>query len=228
MKRRRFFITGTDTGIGKTVVSTGLLRALGRMGLAVAGMKPVASGAIDTPDGWRNDDAVSLREASTVESSYADVNPYVFPRPIAPHFAARLAGQGIALSPIGEAITHLTEGVDVLIVEGIGGWKVPLGESLALADLVRANDLEVILVVGLRLGCINHALLSAEAIVRDGVPLAGWIANQVDDRYKESAVTIEDLRRRISAPWLGTIPHLADSSAARASFGAIARALVST
>jgi dethiobiotin synthetase len=211
MRRLRYFITGTDTGVGKTIVSEGLLSAWRRRGLRVAGMKPIATGASWTPDGLRNPDAEVLRHACTDTPPYADVNPYAFEPPMAPHMALRRSGLSFSFDLVGAAMSRLEDRSDVLIVEGAGGWLAPLTETLALADLARVFRLPVILVVGLRLGCINHALLSAQAIARDGVLFAGWIANCVEPGYSETVDTVEFLRSRIAASYLGQIPWPATS-----------------
>ncbi|MGH8274994.1 MAG: dethiobiotin synthase [Gammaproteobacteria bacterium] len=203
-----FFVTGTDTEIGKTVVSAGLISALARRGLNVCGMKPVASGGRETPEGLRNEDAEALIAAARFEGDYATINPYCFAPPIAPHIAAREAGVVIELEVLLEAARALVEHSDVIVVEGVGGWRVPLGTTFDVAGLARAFDLPVILVVGMRLGCLNHALLSVEAIRAAGCTLAGWIANEVDpamDRRDENFATLTDA---VDAPCLGRIPHL--------------------
>ena len=177
---RSVFITGTDTGIGKSLISASLLRALQAQGVRAFGMKPVASGCTPTPQGLRNDDAELLRTHGSGAPDYALVNPYALAEPIAPHLAARHAGIMIELPPLRDAYAALSTMSQCVVVEGVGGWAVPLSDSLMQADLVRDFKLPVMLVVGLRLGCINHALLSARAIATDGCELIGWIANQID------------------------------------------------
>lgn len=216
MMCRRYFITGTDTGVGKTIVSEGLLWAWRRQGLRVVGMKPIATGAARTGNGLRNSDAEALRCASTGPPPYSDVNPYVFEPAIAPHIALGRSGLPFSFDVIAAAIARLERHADVLIVEGAGGWRVPLTEKLTFVDLVRALQLPVILVVGFRLGCINHAILSAQAIKRDGVTFAGWIANSVDPGYDEHNDTVEFLRSQIAAPYLGLIPRPVTGFQARA------------
>lgn len=203
---RGLFITGTDTGCGKTFVSIGLLRALAGRGLRVAGMKPVASGCERRDDGRLvNSDALALQAACSDAWDYALINPYAFLEPIAPQFAAARAGRVIESDPVQIAYDELAAASDRVIVEGIGGWRVPLSETLAQRDLVQGFNLRVLLVVGLRLGCINHALLTAEALQADGVALAGWIANGVDPAYDTVEATITTLCDRIPAPFLGAI-----------------------
>jgi dethiobiotin synthetase len=203
-----YFITGTDTEIGKTWISLGLMARIQAHGLMVAGMKPVASGCDLTDKGLRNGDACQLREQSSHNPDYTLVNPYAFTPPVAPHIAAELAGITINIDAIIEAYLGLQSKVDRVIVEGVGGWRVPINNEQSLTDLVRALGLPVILVVGLRLGCINHALLSAEAIVADGVELHGWVANQVDPHYENSEATISTLKHKLTVPLLGHVPHL--------------------
>jgi dethiobiotin synthetase len=201
------FVTGTDTGIGKTRVSTALVRAHRACGRRAIGMKPVASGCRETPDGLRNEDAEALIAASDPAPPYALCNPYALAPPIAPHIAARDAHVEIALDPIVNAYRMLAGMADRVVVEGVGGWSVPLSDALLQADLVRALELPVVLVVGLRLGCINHALLSARAIAADGCPLIGWIANRIDPEMVRVDANLDTLRARIDAPLLGVLAH---------------------
>ena len=202
-----FYITGTDTGIGKTVVSCALLQALCARGQRAIGMKPVASGCESTPQGWHNDDALALQAASDPRPEYADLNPYALPLPLAPELAARDAGVDIELAIILAAHARLQAQADVVIVEGVGGWAAPLSASLQQADVVRALDVPVVLVVGLRLGCLNHAILSARAITADGCRLAGWIGNAIDPGMACREEHRGMLQSRLSAPCLGWLPH---------------------
>jgi dethiobiotin synthetase len=218
---RGFYVTGTDTGIGKTVVSTALLHALRARGLRAVGMKPVASGCVDSPQGWRNDDALALQAASEPQPAYADLNPYALPLPLAPELAAREAGITIALDTILVAHARLQAQADAVVVEGVGGWAAPLSAMLDQADLVRALDLPVLLVVGLRLGCLNHAILSAHAIAADGCRLAGWIGNAIDPDMQRRDEHRALLQARIAAPCWGWLPH-----AGRADQGALSRYLL--
>jgi dethiobiotin synthetase len=199
------FMTGTDTEIGKTVATSALARALGNEGHRVACFKPVASGCRVTEEGLRNDDAEQLIEAMNVELPYSAVNPVAFEPPVAPHIAAERAGKMIDPVAICAEIQQID--ADIRLVEGAGGWLVPLGPELDLAALPRALGAAVVLVVGLRLGCINHALLSARAIRDDGLPLAGWIANEVDPAMDECETNIESIRVRIGCPLIGRIAH---------------------
>jgi len=202
-----WFITGTDTGVGKTFVTVGLLRYLNERGLQAAGMKPIASGCERTPDGLRNDDALRIVEASAPALPYELVNPYSFEPPIAPHIAAAKAGVVIETRRILDSFAAIASQVDCIVVEGVGGWEVPVSEEAGMPDLAAALGLPVILVVGIRLGCINHALLTAEAVRARGLELAGWIANRVDSAVEEEQAVIEAIARRIGSPMLGSIHH---------------------
>lgn len=203
-----YFVTGTDTGIGKTEVALGLMRLLQGRGRRVVGMKPVATGCTCEPAGLRNGDALRLQAQGSVALAYEWLNPYAFVPAVAPEIAARRVGLGIDLAHITQCFGRLAAIADDVIVEGIGGWQVPLGERGTVADLASALGLPVVLVVGLRLGCINHALLSCESIAQCRLPFAGWVANGVVPRLGESADIIASLRARIAAPLLGVVPHL--------------------
>jgi dethiobiotin synthetase len=205
---RGWFVTGTDTGVGKTLVTLALMRLLQEAGQHVAGMKPVASGCARTPEGLRNDDALRLRAQSDVQLEYAVHNPYAFAPPIAPHLAAQQAGITIDLDVIADAGAQLSAQANCLVVEGVGGWLVPLNDHATLADLAARLQLPVILVVALRLGCLNHALLSAAAIEHSGVPLAGWVANGPEPDMEAGPENIDALKSRLSAPLLGILPAL--------------------
>jgi dethiobiotin synthetase len=207
------FITATDTNAGKTWIALGLMSALQRRGLRVAGMKPVASGCVRTDQGRRNADALMLMRQSDLPLAYEDVNPYAFEPAIAPHIAAEESRTGIDLHRIVTAYERLGRMADFTVVEGVGGWRVPLTETLGIRDLAAALGLPVILVAGLRLGGINHALLTAEAIVRDRIPFAGWIANRVDPDYGRLPQTIATLKAGIKAPCLAAVPWLPTLSA---------------
>ena len=202
-----FFVTGTDTGAGKTFASSTLLHALRGRGLRAVGMKPVASGCERTADGWRNEDALALLAASDPRPAYADLNPYALPEPLAPEIAAREAGVTLAMAPIVAAYQRLRAQADAVVVEGVGGWAAPLSASLDQVDLVRALRLPVVLVVGMRLGCLNHARLTTRAIRADGADLIGWIANEVDPDMARRDENFELLKVRIDAPCWGRLPH---------------------
>ena len=208
---RGVYITGTDTGIGKTTASCALLHALRVRGLRAVGMKPVASGCERTTDGWRNDDALRLLAASDPQPDYALVNPYALPDPTAPELAAYDIGITIALDPLSAAFDALAAQADFVVVEGVGGWAAPLSARLDQAELVRALDLPVLLVVGLRLGCINHARLTERAIRADGLHLFGWIGSALDPDFQRSDETVAILDRVIDAPRLGLLPHFTGS-----------------
>jgi dethiobiotin synthetase len=204
---RGIYITGTDTGIGKTTVSCALIHALRARGLRTVGMKPVASGCERSDEGWCNDDALRLLAASDPQPSYALVNPYAFPDPTAPELAAADVGASVELEPLRTAFDGLAALGDVVVVEGVGGWAAPLSARLDQVDLVRALGLPVLLVVGLRLGCINHARLSARAIRDDGVRLSGWIGSAVKPDFHRSEETVAILDRVIDAPRLGLLAY---------------------
>ena len=211
MAKRSFFITGTDTDAGKTIVTAGLLAAANKAGKRTIGLKPVAAGCEDTPEGLRNSDAVLLQETASVKLSYDQVNPIAFEPAIAPHIAAMREGRMMS----GERIAAYCRGAmmqpaDLVLVEGAGGWRVPLSYRETMAQIPKSLQVPVILVVGMKLGCINHALMSAESISRDGIPLAGWIANRVDADmacYEENRDTIANMLR---APLLAEIPHVTE------------------
>jgi dethiobiotin synthetase len=206
---RGVFITGTDTGIGKTRASVALLRALNATGIRAVGMKPVASGCEYVDGHWSNEDARALIAASTPPPAYAHCNPYALRDAVAPHLAAAAQGVTIGLAPLRDAHAALAATADVVVVEGAGGWAVPLAPALMQADIPRALGLPVILVVGLRLGCINHAILSARAIRADGCTLLGWIGNAIDPLQPLQADNVATLRERLGAPCLGLIAHAA-------------------
>ncbi|HZX75779.1 dethiobiotin synthase [Lysobacter sp.] len=203
---RGWFVTGTDTGIGKSVASATLVHALRNRGLRAVGMKPLASGCEATADGWRNEDALALQAASDPRPRYEDVNPYALPQPLAPELAARDAGVEVRLEPMLQAFARLRAQTDAVVVEGVGGWAAPLGPKLEQADLVRALGLPVVMVVGLRLGCINHARLTARAIEADGLPLAGWIANDIDPAMERADDNFTLLKSRLPVPCWGRLP----------------------
>lgn len=206
MKPWGVFVTGTDTGVGKTRIAAGLCRAYAARGLRVAAMKPIASGSARTPAGLRNDDALELQRAMTVRASYAEVNPCVFEPAIAPHIAAAEVGTTVDLDALGRAYRRLSARGDVTIVEGAGGWLAPIDAERSFADLAADWGLAVVLVVGLRLGCLNHALLTAESIERRGVRFLGWVGNTIDSRFERRAENLASLRARIAAPCLAELP----------------------
>lgn len=210
LKRKTFFVTGTDTDAGKTFVACALLKAASLAGLSTAVIKPVAAGATATADGLRNSDALQLQAFSTIPMSYEQVNPVCFEQAIAPHIAAKINDKRVKV----ERLAGFCQGVllkrtDLTIIEGAGGWRVPLNEREFMSDLVKQLNVPVIMVVAMRLGCLNHALLTAEAIVRDGLSLAGWVANRIDPHmqcYEENRDTLQAL---LPAPLLAEIPFFA-------------------
>jgi len=204
---RSWFVTGTDTGIGKTVAAVALLQALRATGLLAIGMKPLASGCEHTADGWRNDDALALIAASDPMPRYDDANPFALPAATAPQLAAREAGVAVALAPMLSAHARLTAQADMVIVEGVGGWAAPLADTLEQAELVRAIAADVVLVVGLRLGCLSHARLTARAIAADGCRLLGWVGNRVDPSFDRADAYVDLLRAALPAPCLGIVAH---------------------
>lgn len=201
-----YFITGTDTGVGKTLVSCALLHAFAAQSKQVVGFKPVAAGC---DDDYHNEDAQYLRAASTVAASYGQINPYCFSLAIAPHLSARHAGVCIDFSRILTAYAELAGQADEVVVEGVGGFCVPLNDKQDSADLAQALQLPVIMVVGMRLGCLNHALLTLRAIGDSQLKCAGWVANVIDADMPALQQNIEALRERIEVPLLGVIPYQA-------------------
>jgi dethiobiotin synthetase len=210
-----YFVTGTDTGVGKTHASCALLRRARQQGLRACGYKPVASGCTRTSDGLRNDDALALLAESAAGLAYAQVNPLALEPAIAPHVAARLAG--VTLDPALMSTGHdaLAARHELVLVEGAGGWRVPLDNALGFDDWVAARAWPVVLVVGLRLGCINHALLTADAILRR-TRLAGWIANRLPPEMPHWQENLDLLARRLPAPLLGALPPDANLDVAAA------------
>ncbi|WP_095156188.1 dethiobiotin synthase [Pseudomonas sp. Irchel 3E13] len=209
-----YFIAGTDTDVGKTTVAAGLLHAAQLAGLSTLGAKPVASGCEVTPKGLRNADALALIAQSSIKLPYEQINPFAFEPAIAPHLAAREAGIDLSVQGLlGPMREILARQADFTLIEGAGGWRVPLSHHANLSDLAVALKLPVILVVGVRLGCINHALLSAEAIARDGLQLAGWVANIIDSRTSRLEENLASLAERLPAPCLGRVPRLKPASA---------------
>lgn len=201
------FVAGTDTGIGKTHAACTLIHALRARGLATCGMKPVASGCLEMPDGRRNEDALALQSAGCGSLPYESINPIALREPLSPHLAARLEGVTVAMAPLRAAFDQLRATHQAVVVEGVGGWMVPLAPGLLASAIPRDWDLPVVLVVGLRLGCLNHALLSARAIQADGCRLAGWIGNRIDRAMAAVEDNLETLRRMLPVPCLGVLPH---------------------
>ncbi len=210
-----YFVTGTDTEVGKTLCTAALLRVAGLQGLRTVGMKPIASGCEATPEGLRNEDALAhLAETSAPLPAYATVNPYAFAPAIAPHIAAAEAGVSVDLRRIAECWTELTRDRDFALMEGAGGWQVPIDATRFFPELAVHLQLPVVLVVGLRLGCINHALLTAQAIATRGLRLAGWIGNRIDPQFSRLDDNLAALHRHLPAPCLGVVPPLAEPTLA--------------
>jgi dethiobiotin synthetase len=201
---RSLFITGTDTGVGKTLVARAVLMRLRSEGYSAAGFKPVAAGAERSGEGLRNDDALLLQAASAPGLDYAEVNPWCFEPPIAPHLAAREAGASLAIEALDAAHARLAARHPCVVVEGAGGWLVPLGQGFGYADWVERQRWPVLLVVGMRLGCLNHALLSAEAI-RHRTHLMGWVANALPPQQDRLWDNIDTLRALLPEPLVATV-----------------------
>jgi dethiobiotin synthetase len=211
------FVTGTDTGVGKTLVSCALLRAYAARGLRAVGMKPVAAGCFLRDGRWENEDVDALVAASNVAAAPGDVNPYRFEPPIAPHIAAAGAGVAISLERIHASYRSLLGAADAVVVEGAGGLRVPLSESADFASLARLLELPVLMVVGMRLGCLNHALLTAESLRTHGLALSGWVANTLDPDMPEFAANLRSLEARLPAPLVGVVPFGPPDAATAAS-----------
>ena len=201
-----FFVTGTDTGVGKTLVAAGLVLAAGQRGLITGAVKPIAAGCDEQ---GHNDDALMLQAAVNLELSYQQVNPVALAPAIAPHIAAAQAGRQISATRLaGYCRGVMNAGADFVVLEGAGGWRVPLNQRETLADLAVQLQTPVILVVAMRLGCINHALLTAEAIRHDGLPLAAWVANTCGERMSHYQENLDTLRSHLPAALLGEVPYL--------------------
>ncbi|HJU70849.1 MAG TPA: dethiobiotin synthase [Paucimonas sp.] len=207
-----YFVTGTDTEIGKTLVSSALLHALASSGMRAAGMKPVAAGAELRDGAWRNDDADRLAAAANVAVAPELATPYLLREAVAPHIAAARENVQIDLTHILACYQRIAAAADAVVVEGVGGFRVPLSATVDTADLAQRLGLPVVLVVGLRLGCINHALLTAEAIAARGLALAGWVANTVEFGMRHVAPNIDAIATRVPAPLLGYLPRLEQPS----------------
>lgn len=221
-----YFVTGTDTDAGKTLVASGLLARARRRGLTTLGLKPVASGCETTAEGLRNIDALTLQAQSEPATPYTVINPYTYAPPIAPHLAAKQVGERPTVDALADhAAGPLAEARGLTLIEGAGGWRVPLNDDEDLAGLALRLELPVILVVGLKLGCLNHARLSAEAIRADGLRVAGWAGNLIDPDFSADDACYRDnlatLERTLNAPCLGIVPRLdADTPDARAAAAA--------
>ncbi|PCJ29875.1 MAG: dethiobiotin synthase [Gammaproteobacteria bacterium] len=207
------FVSGTDTDVGKTRISVALVELFQQQGLQVAVMKPIASGCEMTGSGLRNDDALKLIEQSNLALDYHVVNPYSFALAIAPHIAAKQVNEDIDLAVIKQCFSQLQQRSDSVVVEGAGGWLVPINDTETMADLAKSLALPVILVVGIKLGCINHALLTVAAIKQSGLVLQGWVANQCEHNDQAEEI-ISTLDKMIFAPCLGSVPFLSEQQSA--------------
>lgn len=212
MSARSFLVTGTDTGIGKTHASVALLHALRAHGLRAVGMKPIASGCDWLNGRWRNEDALALQAASDPRPDYGDINPVALPEPTAPTLAAIAAGVTVDIAALYAAHARLASNADVVLVEGAGGWDAPLAEGLEHRDLARHLGGAVVLVVGLKLGCLSHARLTARAIEADGCRLVGWIGNRIDPDFARADDYVGLLTDALPAPCLGVLPFVAEGS----------------
>jgi dethiobiotin synthetase len=209
-KSPALFITGTDTGVGKTLVSVSFVKALVRHGLRVAVMKPIASGSEHTPAGLRNGDALALAEASNVIVPYAAINPYCYEPAISPHIAAEEAKIAVDVGVIKSRFEALAGSADFVVVEGAGGWYAPISKTQSMADLPKSLGIPALLVVGMRLGCLNHALLTKQAIEASGVELAGWVANAIDPKLERAAQNLASLERMLGSEPLAVFPFAPD------------------
>lgn len=211
VRQRTYFVTGTDTDVGKTLCCKALLQAANRQKLATVAYKPIAAGCERTDSGWRNQDALILQESCTIKLPYVAVNPIALPLPIAPHIAAREEAQPIQTALISQGLQQLqAKNADVLIVEGAGGWRLPLNDTQMLSDWVIEQNLAVIVVVGMKLGCLNHAVLTYEAIINDGLNVVGWIANRLQPDMPFYEQNLHMLKGKIKAPMMAEIPYLSD------------------
>ncbi|OGB25797.1 MAG: dethiobiotin synthase [Burkholderiales bacterium RIFCSPLOWO2_02_FULL_57_36] len=211
-----YFVTGTDTEVGKTLISSALLHVLSQRGLRAAGMKPVAAGAVMRDGVWHNDDVDNLAAAASLALPQSLTTPYLMREPAAPHIAAALENIAIDLQHIRSCYDQVAAAADAVVVEGVGGFRVPLSDRFDTADLAQQLGLPVILVIGLRLGCINHALLTADAIAARGLTLAGWVANGIDPEMPHAEANVDALAARLKAPPLGALPWLPVPSAVAA------------
>jgi dethiobiotin synthetase len=210
MSARGIFVTGTDTGVGKTVIACALVRALRGAGAQVAVMKPVASGAFETAAGLRNSDALALMQAAGCPHPYEEVNPYCFEPPISPHIAAKDVGIEVDTSRVRQNYDRLASSADWVVVEGAGGWFAPINEHQTMADLAWALSVPALLVVGLKLGCLNHAQLTRLGVESHGVGLAGWVVNGIDRDMMRVEANLATLERLLGEPPLAVVPHQPD------------------
>jgi dethiobiotin synthetase len=203
-----FFLTGTDTEVGKTVASRAILHAAGSANIKMAGYKPVASDSKRTDEGMRNSDALYIQDASVVELNYQEVNPYAFEAAISPHLAAEQEGTVIDFDVLSAGLEHLKSKSEAVLIEGAGGWRVPVSHTDFLSSWVKREKLPVILVVGVKLGCLSHAILTAEAIQNDGLELVGWVANRINPGTENYADIIKMLEQNLPGKKMGEIPYM--------------------
>ncbi|MGF1732793.1 dethiobiotin synthase [Photobacterium kasasachensis] len=203
-----FFVAGTDTEVGKTVASRAILHAAGSANIKMAGYKPVASGSAPTDEGMRNSDALYIQDASVVELAYDEVNPYAFEAAVSPHLAAEQEDRVINFDILSQGLEHLKSKSEVVLVEGAGGWRVPVSRTDFLSSWVKQEKLPVVLVVGVKLGCLSHAILTAEAIKNDGLELVGWVANRINPGTENYSEIIRMLEENLPGKKLGEIPYM--------------------
>ena len=216
---RAYFITGTDTGVGKTSVAVALLQAAAKRGLSTAAVKPVAAGCERSNEGLRNDDALQLQQACTITLTYEQINPFALQPAIAPHFAAAREGLQLEAKQLARQCQSVLDlKADLTVIEGAGGWRVPLNDKETFADIAKSLKVPVILVVDIKLGCLNHALLSAEAIRADGLCLAGWVANQASGVNECHDEMVVDLQNRLGCLLLGDLPHRTEPASVQGQF----------
>ena len=215
---KKYFIAGTDTGIGKTLVTSAFLHRGNELGLKTMGLKPVAAGCEKTDDGLKNEDAILLSEYASIKLAYQQINPIALQSPLSPHIAAEKEGKRLSVDRlIGYCRGSMMTPSDLCLIEGAGGWRVPINAVEYLSGFAKALNIPVILVVGMRLGCLNHAVLTMETISRDGLQVAGWVANHVDPNMDALDENIETLKHIFPMPCLGEIPYLEDNTPEKAS-----------
>ncbi|MGF1766420.1 dethiobiotin synthase [Enterovibrio makurazakiensis] len=205
---KSYFVTGTDTEVGKTVASMAIMQAVAKAGYSVVGYKPVAAGSKETEDGPMNSDAIRLRECTTVDVDYEEVNPSLLHAACSPHIAAELENTTVDFAQLSRGLKNIQTKADFTLVEGAGGWRVPVSYDSTLADWVGQEKLPVILVVGIKLGCLNHAYLTAEAVRRDGLEIVGWVANRVNPGTEHYSDIVKTLEHHLGVPKLGEIPYM--------------------
>jgi dethiobiotin synthetase len=212
MSKKTFFVTGTDTNVGKTQIAAGLLHLANSQGLSTLGLKPVAAGCEKTEQGLRNQDALLLQAVSSIKLPYEQINPVTLLEPVSPHIAAQQEKRVLSADRLAGFCRGSFHMANFTLVEGAGGWRVPINPSETMADLVRVLQTPVILVVGMRLGCLNHALLTVEAIRQDGLPIVAWVANCLDVNMRATDENIQTLQQRIPAPCMGVVPFMNQST----------------